>query len=263
MATITLNSSARKIALLSDIHGNSLALDAVLADIIQQGGADDYWVLGDLVALGPDPVGVLERLIRLPNVHCVRGNTERYVCTGERPPPTLAAAAADPRLLATLVEVAGSFAWTQGALSATGWLAWLINLPLELETVLPDGTRVLGVHASPGRDDGAGIAPATSDETLLASLQGCSADLVCVGHTHQPVNRRVGRWHVINLGSVSNPATADRRASYMLLQAEPTGYHLVHRLVEYDYAAVIQTVERQRHPGAAYIIKHLRGQVQP
>ena len=50
-----------KIAILSDIHGNSLALDATLADI-ETIGVDDYWILGNLAALGPDPVGVLQRL---------------------------------------------------------------------------------------------------------------------------------------------------------------------------------------------------------
>src|SRR5262245_26471365 len=140
------------IALLSDIHGNSSALDAVLADIHARGGVDGYWVLGDLVALGHDPVGVLERLAALPNVQYVRGNTDRYVAVGDRPPPTLADVAADPRLLATLVEIAGTFAWTQGALTAAGWLDWLERLPLELHVALPDGTQVLGVHASPGRD---------------------------------------------------------------------------------------------------------------
>ena len=48
-----------KIAILSDIHGNSIALRSVLDDIKAQGGADIIWVIGDLVALGPDPIGVL------------------------------------------------------------------------------------------------------------------------------------------------------------------------------------------------------------
>ena len=74
-----------RIALLSDIHGNSIALDAVLTDIEQRGGVDEHWVLGDIVALGPDPVGVLERLTVLPADVFVRGNTDRYVVTGERP----------------------------------------------------------------------------------------------------------------------------------------------------------------------------------
>jgi predicted phosphodiesterase len=248
-----------KIALLSDIHGNSIALDAVLADIEEQGGVDAYWILGDLVALGHDPVGVLERLTQLPNARFLRGNTDRYVFTGDRPPPTMADAKADPRLLFALVEVAGTFAWTQGALSATGWLKWLENLPLELEETLPDGTCLLGVHSSPGQDDGKGISPEMSDEIIQGSLAGCSAGLICVGHTHKALNRRVGDWHVVNLGSISNPVTRERRASYVLLSADETGYDLEHRLVEYDYEAVAEALEYQKHPGAAYIIKHLRG----
>jgi predicted phosphodiesterase len=101
-----------QIALLSDIHGNSIALDAVLADIERVGGVDTHWVLGDLVALGPDQVGVLERLSALPNVHYTRGNTDRYVITGERPPPSPADAQHHPELLPVLAEVAGTFAWT-------------------------------------------------------------------------------------------------------------------------------------------------------
>ncbi|HEY3060622.1 MAG TPA: hypothetical protein VGL99_16815 [Chloroflexota bacterium] len=53
--------------LLSGIHGNQLALDAVLADIEHHGGADAYLVLGDIVAIGYDPVGVLERLTHCPS----------------------------------------------------------------------------------------------------------------------------------------------------------------------------------------------------
>ena len=246
------------IALLSDIHGNSVALDAVLTDIQARGGVDSYCVLGDLVALGHDPVGVLERLVALPEVRYVRGNTDRYVVVGDRPPPTFADVAADPRRIATLVEIAGTFAWTQGALSVTGWLDWLQRLPLELHITLPDGTDLLGVHASPGHDDGPGIAPAMHDDEILAALHGCTADLVCVGHTHRPMNRQIGAWHVVNLGSLSNPPTVERRASYVLLQATTAGYRLEHCLVEYDRQAVVEALERMRHPGSAFIIRHLQ-----
>jgi predicted phosphodiesterase len=51
-----------RVAVFSDIHGNTIALDAVLADITARGGADAYWVLGDLVAIGAQPVQTLERL---------------------------------------------------------------------------------------------------------------------------------------------------------------------------------------------------------
>ena len=92
-----------KIALLSDIHGNSVALDAVLEDIKAQGGVDNYWILGDLVALGPDPLGVLERLSALSDSQIVRGNTDRYVFSGDRPPPTRAELESDISLLPQFV----------------------------------------------------------------------------------------------------------------------------------------------------------------
>jgi hypothetical protein len=215
-------------------------------------------VLGDLVALGPDPIGVLARLTALPNARFLRGNTDRYIVTGDRPPPTLADAAADPQHLGILVEVAGTFAWTQGALTVGGWLGWLANLPLEFHEQLPDGTSALCVHAAPGTDDGWGLPPHLNDVEMATHLHGCAADLTCVGHTHRVVDRRVGQWHVLNPGSLSNPPGAERRASYMLLHAAASGYQIEHRLVDYDRAAVIASLQQMRHPGAAYVIRHLQ-----
>ena len=252
-----------RIALLSDVHGNSIALDAVLADIQAQGGVDVYWVLGDLAALGYDPAGALERLASLPNVCFARGNTDRYVTTGEQPLPAADEVRDDPRALQILVEVVGSFAWTKGAVTATGRLDWLGQLPLEQRLVLPDGTRLLGVHAAPGADDGLGIYPTTSDAELRAVLQGCAADLVCVGHTHWPMERELDGIRVVNLGSVSNPMAPDLRASYALLAADESGYALRPRRVDYDHAAVIAAIERSHQPGAAYLLRFQRGEAVP
>src|SRR5215469_15670067 len=77
--------SLMRLALLSDIHGNPLALDAVLADIQNQGEVDAYWVLGDLAALGYDPVTPLEKLTVLSHASFTRGNTDRYVVTEDLP----------------------------------------------------------------------------------------------------------------------------------------------------------------------------------
>jgi predicted phosphodiesterase len=251
-----------RVALLSDIHGNSIALDAVLVDIARAGGADEHWVLGDIAALGPDPVGVLERLAALPGLRCTRGNTERYVCTADRPPPSLEEAAADPALMPALVEVAGTFAWTQGAVTSAGWLGWLASLPLELRTTLPDGTRFLGVHGSPGSDQ-AGIHSALGAAELRAMVSDSGADLICVGHTHVPMDLQIDGRHVVNLGCVGNPVAPDLRASYALLETTATGYRIELRRVDYDREAARQAVERLNHPGAAFILRHLRGEVRP
>jgi predicted phosphodiesterase len=250
-----------RVALLSDIHGNPIALDAVLADIDTTGGVDEHWVLGDIVALGHDPVGVLDRLHALPSMTALRGNTDRYVVTGERPPPSTEEAIADPALVRVVAEVAGSFGWTEGRLAGSTWIEWLARLPTHFRRTLPDGTRVLAVHASPLADDGAGIDPRAADHEQAELFAACDADVVFGGHTHRPVDRQVGSVRAINLGSVSNPIGPDLRASYVILDADSDGYAIEHRRVPYDCDAVITALDQLNHPGKSWLIKHHRGAV--
>jgi predicted phosphodiesterase len=248
-----------KLGLVSDIHGNRHALEAVVADAAGR-GVDRWWVLGDVVAIGPDPVQTLELVANLPGVQITRGNTERYVLTEDRPPPHPGEVIGRPELLDLYGLIQRSFAWTCGAVAAHGWLGWLRDLPLEVRTVLPDGTRVLGVHASPGRDDGDGITPHRDGEELARDLAGADAEVVFAGHTHQPTDRVVGGIRAVNLGSVSNPVTDDLRASYVILHADRHGHHIEHRRVGYDREAFLDAVERSGHPAADYIASFQRGQ---
>jgi putative phosphoesterase len=250
-----------RIALLADIHGNLIALDAVLTDIQSRGGVDGYWILGDLCAIGYDPAGVLERLDALPNAVFTRGNADRFVITGDRPAPTLEEALKNPTLIPTLVEVAGSFGWTQGYLAAHGWLDWLKNLPFEYRLTLPDGTHVLLVHAAPGTDDGVGLNPALTNDELQAAIAEDEAYLICVGHFHVPMNRSLDSKRIINPGSVSNSFAPDLRASYAILTADEKGYHVAFHRADYDRMAVIEEVKRSGNPGAAYIIRFMEGKV--
>jgi hypothetical protein len=120
-----------RLGILSDVHGNRIALEAALADG-RACGVDAWWALGDLVAMGPDPVGTVELLAATPGLIATRGNTDRYVLTRDRPPPHPHHVRADPSLLDRLVEMEASFSWTRGALTAGGWLAWRAALPLEV-----------------------------------------------------------------------------------------------------------------------------------
>ncbi len=248
-----------RIALLSDIHGNSIALDAVLADINALGGVNAYWILGDLAGLGPDPVGVLERLAQLPNTVVVRGNTDHYMVTDERPGPHVVDVEEDSALILLYGIVAKQIGWTQGAITAAGWLPWFEALPFESRLTLPDGTRLLGVHASPDRYDGTGIHPHLSADELRFLLAGCAADLVCVGHTHWPMNVQIDDIHVINLGCVSNPHPPDLRACYVIVEADASGYRIEHRRVEYDHEAVIEVIRRVKYPNGEYLVDGLNG----
>ena len=247
-----------KIAILSDIHGNSLALDTVL-NTLKTEDIDGYWILGDLVALGPDPVGVLERIEKLPNCSVIRGNTDRYVFSGDRPLPYPGNQELNLEIVQKFAEMNANFAWTQGAVTATGWLEWLKNLPIELRTTLTDGTKCLCVHASPGLDDGPGIDNETSDTELRKLLHGCEADLIFVGHTHQQINRKIDRWHVVNPGSISNHRPPVLKACFAILETSPEGFKIEHRQVDYDRDAVIAQLTAVKHPAVDFISDQLRG----
>ena len=143
-----------RIAIFSDIHGNHIALDAVLNDIEKQGGVDAIWILGDLAAIGHAPVKTLECITGLSNASVISGNTDRFLVTGTQPLPTPEQATSNPSLMSIFTEVTRTFAWTQGALAVNGWMSWLEMLPKATYHILPDGTRVHLEHASPGHDDG-------------------------------------------------------------------------------------------------------------
>lgn len=243
-----------KLAIFSDVHGNPAALDAVLRDIEAQGGVDGYWIVGDFSALGYDPVTPLERITALDNVTVVRGNTDRFTVADDLGLPTREALDDDPDLLRRHVHIVSSFSWTRGYITAHGWYDWLAALPLEQRLTLPDGTRLLAVHASPGQDSGPGLAPDMTDDEVRDRFAGSDADLVVVGHTHLAHDRRIDGLHLVNLGSVSNPPTPDRRAHYVLLEADAGGYRLESRRVAYDIPAMIDAARRVHHPAEDYFL---------
>lgn len=236
-----------------------MALENILEDA-ESVGVEEYWFLGDYAAIGYDPVGVLERITKIENARFIHGNTERYLVTGELPWMRLDEAIKDLTDARTYVEVAQSFAWTTGAIGTTGWLSWFKRLPLDFRFTLPDGTRVLAVHAAPGTDDGHGISINTSDEELCALVENVEAELILVGHTHLPFDRMARNIRIINPGSVSNPFPPDLRASYAVLEADKQGYTIHHRRVDYDRDAVIRAVREVNHPASNYIERFMNGE---
>ena len=97
--------------------------------------------------------------------------------------------------------------------TAGGWLQWLRELPLEMRVCLPDGTRFLGVHASPGQDDG-GISPDGDAAEFSKSLTEANADFICVGHTHLPFDRQILGTRIVNPGSESRNHREECRATH-------------------------------------------------
>jgi predicted phosphodiesterase len=241
-----------RIAVFSDVHGNLPALEAVLADATAA-AVEEFWVLGDLVAHGPHPDKVIRRLMDLPNARFVRGNTDRYVMTGDLPPMIRGRAQArTPDEIELLVAVTASFSWTRGAITAAGGYEWLAGLPVQQWVTLPDGTTVLLVHASPGRDEGPGVQADMTDQELRAAGIAV-ADLIFLGHTHVPLDRTVAGVRIVNLGSVSVPATPERRAMWTLLTADQDGFAIERRFSAYDIDAVVAALDEVHFPSAEWL----------
>jgi len=249
------------IALLADIHGNLAALDAVLADIESVGPVDQFWVLGDLAAFCPEPARTLERLASLTPAHFISGNTDRYLVTGQRPPMIVRDADHWARLPRALAQRDANFRWTVERLSYE-WYQFLHDLPQHLCHSIPGFGEVLAVHASP-RSDEEGIFPDTTDAEIEEMLAGVEARLVVCGHTHLPLDRQVGRWRVINPGSLGLPFDGDQRAAYVLLEFGDEGCQASFRRAPYDVEGVIARLEAVEHPARRWVGGILRNVAPP
>ena len=249
-----------RLGIIADIHGNDAALRAVLNDA-EHRGVDRWWVLGDFALFGPRPAEVLDLVRSLPGISMLRGNTDRYVVTGEQPAPhaTAADAAASVDLVRRYAAMAAGIGWTRGVLEQAGMLDELINLPTQLRLQLPGGAKLLGVHASPRADDGPGIEPDATDEQLRRLLAGCDADLVIGGHTHSITDRVVDGVRALNPGSAGVPH-APGTASWLLLEDDGHTVAVAQHAVPFDVDSVVADLHRRRHPNAEFVVSILTGQ---
>ncbi|HUP54039.1 MAG TPA: metallophosphoesterase family protein [Methylomirabilota bacterium] len=219
-----------RVAVLSDIHSNLVALDAVLA---HAGTVDAVWHLGDVVGYGPDPDGVVARLIEVGAVG-VRGNHD-------------AAALGGPEIEWFNPDARAAAEWTRDTIDATT-RAWLSALP-ERHAI----DRMTLVHGSP-RDP---IREYVSDSSIAAeNLAVLETDFGLHGHTHVPIafclgsgdRMRVvapdrgdgvtleGQRALINPGSVGQPRDGDPDASYLVL--DPDTASVTWHRVAYDVESV-------------------------
>lgn len=242
-----------RLGVISDVHGVAAALELVLDDG-EQLGVDRWWALGDLVLFGPHPAEVLEMLAELDDIGFVTGNTDRYVLTDDQPHPhaTPEAASTDVELVRRYGLMAAGAAWTRGVLDQAGLLGLLDGLPDQQYTVLNDGTRLLGVHASPRSDDGPGFDTTSSDYEIADLLDEVDADWVVGGHTHDPTDREVVGIRVLNPGSVGLPRTVGS-ARWMVIDSSTDRTIVEHRAVAFDVRAVVDALNRRRHPNREFI----------
>jgi putative phosphoesterase len=200
-----------RIALISDIHANLPALEAVLADLP---AVDRIACLGDMVGYYPDCNGVCAR-IRALNALVIRGNHDAYVTGALEPDPERRAAYRTD--------------WTRETLEPAH-LDWLRGLPVSAQ--LQRGHVAVTLrHANPW-DEERYLYP---DSPLIADLRLEAGSILAVGHTHRPMTRRVADGLLVNPGSVGQPRDWNPLASYAVLDV-PSGEFSIRR-VAYDIQA--------------------------
>lgn len=230
-----------RIAVLSDIHANLPALDAVLTEA---GDVDAVWHLGDVVGYGPDPDGVVDRLRAIGAVG-VRGNHD-------------AAAAGGNEIDWFNPDARRAMEWTRSAISEAT-RSWLAALP---ERAALEGCEL--VHGSPREPIWEYV---TSSSIARENLRILAAPVGLHGHTHVPVAwvedagkvelvrglrgstlALDGRRALINPGSVGQPRDGDPDAAFAILEPE-TGRVSWHR-VAYDIKAVQEQMRAAGLPAA-------------
>jgi len=219
-------------ALISDIHANLPALDAVLGDIDRRGDADAIYHLGDLVGYAPWPNEVVARL-RERGIPGIAGNYDSTLATGYE---HCGCRYEDPRQeeLSHL-----SYAWTREHASPDT-KAFLGTLPFRID-VRPLGGHVAGptltlVHGNHVLNT-VYVTEERSDDFLAkmgTAIGARAGDIVAFGHTHKAWHRIVSDVHFINTGSVGRPKDGDYRAGYVLLDVRADGVATEFRRVEYD-----------------------------
>jgi predicted phosphodiesterase len=235
-------------ALISDIHANLPALEAVMTDIARRPDVGATYHLGDLVGYAPWPdetVGLIERA----GIPGVAGNYDSTVATDYK---HCGCRYEDP-VQEELSHL--SYQWTRAHVS-TGTKRALAALPFRID-LLPDGghlagPRVVLVHGTPTLNTLYWTEDRPDEFCLkMAGHAGAKAgDVIAFGHTHKPWHRVVGGIHFLNTGSVGRPKDGDWRAGYAILDVGSGTVSVEFARVEYDLDRAAQGIQASGLPDA-------------
>jgi predicted phosphodiesterase len=240
-------------ALISDVHGNLPALEAVLADVDGRENIVAVYHLGDLVGYAPWPNEVVD-VLRGRAIPGVAGN---YDSTTAMDYEHCGCRYEDPRQeeLSHL-----SYAWTRENVSAAS-KRWLKGLPFRID-IRPlgghtAGPRLILVHGNPVLNTVYWTEDRSDDFCLkMAERLGAKGgDVVAFGHTHKPWHRTVEEIHFVNAGSVGRPKDGDWRAGYTVVDLAGAGVSVEVVRVDYDLARATSAIRASELPDdfAAYL----------
>lgn len=223
-----------KIAVISDIHANLIALREVLKDIEKE-QCDEIYCLGDLVLAGPQPKETLD-FIKEQDWTIIQGNTDKLIADFndeiyqymQQSFPVMANSIVED------IKVADR--------------EYLSQLPPQEEKTI-DGINILLVHGSP-RYNNEDIAPGMPIETIEKIIKGTTADLILCGHTHVPCGYQTNtKQTVVNVGSVGRPMTPKPLACYAIVEINDGIFTVKHKFIDYDRVTAANQVRERGFDG--------------
>ncbi len=238
-----------RIGLFSDVHGNLVALEGVLAELDRR-GVDWIVCLGDVATLGARPEGVIDRLKEADCV-CVMGNHDSYLLDET----TLSANATIPDWMREQIR------WCAGRLSQES-LDFLRSFEAAVEIELDRSHRLLCVHGSP-RSYEEMILSTTPPDELDVMLEGLQPAILATGHSHLQMVRRHQGIVIVNPGSVGEPLqempfaepTILPWSEYAVLEVEDGSFSIDLRRVPVDVGAVVDQFGRCGMPKAEHWVE--------
>ena len=232
-----------RLAIVSDVHGNLLALEAVLKDIAAQ-GVDQILCGGDVALKGSRPAEVAD-LIHEKCAAIVKGNTDAYL-TGELPLRNYG----NPQHWKFRL-----YRWTAEQLGVAR-ISRMRQYTFS-HRVPGNGTGdLLLVHANP-RDMEAALDPAAPEGVLRSLIRGCDAKVLAFGHLHIAYQKELDGVTLVDVASVGNPRDGDPRPAYGLFTLGPDGWKIELRRVEYPLMQAASDFRVQGVPGASRLAKKL------
>ncbi len=230
-----------RIAIISDIHGNQVALEAVLQDFERQPPVDQLVIAGDLCLNGPCPREVLET-VRGLNCPVLQGNVDFEVVDVARGKGE---------------KKRNTAAWTREQIGQEG-IDYLASLLHSHRVANSHGEDLLIVHANPLNLEDA-IFPNASDSDLERLLGGVDDGIgaIAFGHLHIAYTRRWRRLFLVDVGSCGLPRDEDLRASYAILSWQANSWMAEIRRVAYDVQAVVKQIKTSGMPNVEKRIKTL------
>lgn len=220
-----------RVAIFGDLHGNSVATAAVLADIDSR-AVDAVYCLGDLVGYGARP-NETTALIRERNIPTIIGNYDDGVGFDRDDCGCAYKDAWEHE------RGQQSLFWTREHTSDEN-KAFLRDLPFDIRFDA-FGLRVRLVHGSP-RKVNEYVFEDRDERSLQRIARAADSDVLVFGHTHKPWTRTIAGVLMVNAGSAGKPKDGDWRACWVLLEITEGGANVAYKRVEYDVAAMAQAI---------------------